>query len=330
MMRVQVVRPDDLGVAEEATWDGFQRQSPVMQSPFLSLPFARAVARFRPTARIAVVELDGKIDAFLPFELGTQRIGMPIGYPMNDLQGFVGADPRFDARQVIRMAGLRGWRFTAVPAEQAALMPCHYDGTRVGAFVVDLTGGYEPYRMSLSRSLTAESARKRRALERETGAVSLIWDSCRPEHLRQMVDWKATRYHGTRELFRDTSAMQIIAELSKPGRRAYRGIVSVLQAGERPFAISCNLSGPAGVVGWFTAYDPVLSRFSPGTMLTLALAEEAAARGIARFELGPGQDSYKSRFANQSYPIAGGAVWASRAEAAARILYRRSWTNHSQ
>jgi hypothetical protein len=44
----------------------------------------------------------------LPFDLGSHRVGMPIGDPMNNLQGFVSGGATIDARQVIRKAGWRG------------------------------------------------------------------------------------------------------------------------------------------------------------------------------------------------------------------------------
>lgn len=321
-MRVRVVRPGELGADEASRWLKYQQQSTVLCSPFLSLAFAQAVDQFTPRARVAVVEDSGEIVAFLPFDAGPLRVGRPIGYPMNDLQGFVSAGPPVDARQVIRAAGLRGWRFTAAPAEQTALSPFHYEDTAVGAAVIDVSGGYEAYRRALSRSVTTKPARKRRSLEREMGPVELVWDSASADHIRQMIAWKSGKYHGSRELFADPAAGRIVQRLTLADG-AFGGIVSVLRAGQRPFAISCNLTGPAGIVGWFTAYDPELSSYSPGTMLTLAIAEEAAARGISRFDLGPGQDQYKFRLANQSYPVAGGAVWAYRAEAVARRLYRR-------
>ena len=58
-------------------------------------------------------------------------------------------------------------------------------------------------------------------------------------------------------------------------------------------------------------------------MLILAVAEEAAARGISYYDLGYGQHSYKLRLANTSYPVAGGAVWVSRAEDLVRRIYRQ-------
>src|ERR1700761_3361868 len=89
-MRVTVVRPSDLGTAEAALWRGFQQSTPEGHNPFMSFTYVQAVGRFRANARVAVVEEHGLIAAFLPFELGAYGLGMPIGYPMNNLQGFIG------------------------------------------------------------------------------------------------------------------------------------------------------------------------------------------------------------------------------------------------
>ena len=132
-MRVTVVRPGDLGPSEASLWARFQKSSPELQNPFFSLTFAQVVDRHRRNARVAVVEDDGTIQAFLPFDVGPHRIGMPIGDPMNNLQGFISEGATVDARRVIRKSGLRGWRYTAAPAEQRALAAHHYGGTLVEA-----------------------------------------------------------------------------------------------------------------------------------------------------------------------------------------------------
>lgn len=87
-MRVTVVRPGDLGPSEASLPAMFQQSLPTL-NPLLSLTFAWVVGRYRPDARVAVVETDRQIEAFLPFELAARRMGIPIGYPMNDLQAFV-------------------------------------------------------------------------------------------------------------------------------------------------------------------------------------------------------------------------------------------------
>ena len=144
-MRVTVVRPGDLGPGEASLWARFQKSLPELQNPFFSLTFAQVVDRHRPNARVAVVEDDGRIQGFFAFEMGPGRMGVPIGEPMNNLQGFVSEDAAFDAKQVIRKSGLRGWRYSAAPAAQRALVPHHYDGTLREALLIDLSGGYESY-----------------------------------------------------------------------------------------------------------------------------------------------------------------------------------------
>ena len=313
-MRVTVVRPGELGPSEAALWWSFQHSMPAGLNPFMSLTYVQAVDRFRAGARVAIVEDHGQIEAFLPFELGAHGVGMPIGFPMSNLQGFIGSGSPVDARWVVRQARLRGWRFDSVPVEQRALVPFHYAGTTVPCPVIDLAKG----------DLSHISARRkaRRALERQLGAVSLAWNSTEPAQIDRLIEWKSRKYHGTSLLFSDPTARRIVEELAASRGDDCRGVVSVLFAGERPVAVHLGLLGPSSLVGWFMSYDPALSRFAPGMMLWLPLTKAAEERGISQIDLGAGQDSYKFGLSNDSYIVAGGAVWVSRVEAAGRKIVR--------
>jgi CelD/BcsL family acetyltransferase involved in cellulose biosynthesis len=323
-MQVTVVRPGDLGPSEADLWAKFQRSSPVMSSPFLSLTFAQVVGRFRPAARVAVVEDGGKIEAFLPFERAALAMGVPIGHPMNDLHGFIGSGAPIDARLVVRRAGLRGWRFAHAPAEQRALAPFHYNRLTVQAPVIDLSNGYHSYLSGRSKNFRKIAGKKRRALERELGALSLEWNSsCPAENLLQLIDQKSGKYYGTRLLFSDQAALRIVEELATTSNDDCQGIVSVVSVGEKPIARFLGILAQRRLSAWFASYDPNLSRFSPGIMMYLALAEEGAGRGITLIDLCSGQDVYKFHLANDSYSVAAGAVWVSRTEDAARKIYRR-------
>lgn len=326
-MRVTVVRPGELGEDEARLWAGFQGSSAATRNPFLSLTFAQVVGRSRPDARVAVVEDDGGIQAFLAFELAPRgigrKIGLPIGYPMNNLQALVGSGRPLDARQVIRKAGLRGWRFTAAPARQRALAPHHYEDAAVPAPVIDLTDGYKPYYLSRSKKLIDDTEYRIRTLGRRVGPVSLEWGTSAPEHVRQLIEWKSAKYGGARELFADPATRRIVTEFAGITSEDCGGLVNVLRAGDRTVAVISGLTCPGVLSGWFTAYDQDMRKFSPGTIALLATAEEAARRTITRIDMGPGQDEYKARLANGSYPVAGGAVWVIPAERAARRVYRR-------
>jgi CelD/BcsL family acetyltransferase involved in cellulose biosynthesis len=313
-MRVTVVRPDELGTAEAALWRNFQHSTPEGFNPFMSLTYVQAVGRARANARVAVVEEHGQIAAFLPFELATHGVGMPIGYPMNNLQGFIGSGIPVDARWVVKQARLRGWRFDSVPVDQRAFTSFHHEGTTVPCPVI-----------TLAKGMSHISARKkaRRALEKQHGTVSLEWNSTEPAEIDRLIEWKSRKYHGTSLLFSDPTARSIVKELAASDGDDCRGVVSVLLAGERPAAVHLGLLGPRSLAGWFMSYDPALSRFAPGMMLWRPLAKAAEERGISQIDLGAGQDTYKFELSNDSYIVAGGAVWVSKAEAACRKILRR-------
>lgn len=322
-MRVTVVRPAELGPSEASLWARFQKSSTELQSPFFSLTFAQIVGRHRVNSRVAVVEIDGVIQAFLPYELGPHGIAMPIGEPMNNLQGFISGDAAIDARQVIRKAGLRGWRYTAAPLTQPVLAQHHYQWMVVQAPFIDLRDGYESYFASRSKKFTTDFGKQWRSLARRVGPVSLDWEIGRPTHVPQLIDWKSAKYGGARDLFAEPAARRIVTELAASSGEDCSGLVNVLRAGERIVAVSFNLTCPGVLCGCLTGYDPEMGMFSPGKLALLATAEEAARRDIKRFELGAGQDSYKSRVANASYAAAGGVVWGIPGERTARRIYRR-------
>ena len=328
LMRVTVVRPGDLGPSEAALWAQFQQLSPVMLNPFLSLTYVQVVGRARSNARIAVVEENGQIQAFLPYELTPRRIARPIGWPMNNLQGFIASGVPFDPRSVVSAASLRGWRFDAVPAEQRLLTPYHYRDAAVLCQVIDLSGGYASYLQSRPRSMRREAGRTRRAAERAIGPLSLEWRSRNPEHLRRLMEWKSAKYEGTQRLLADPTSMRILEELMVTDNPECSGVLSLLFAGSRMLAADYKLQSNSTCYGWFTGYDSTFSHYALGTMILLAVAEAADRGCVDGLDLGPGQDRYKQRLGNRTYPVSGGAVWACRLEGMVRGGYR--WLVHER
>ena len=276
-MKVVLVKPAELGPDEARLWARFQQTSRVTLNPFLSLAFAQAVGRARSSARVAVVEEGGKIEAFLPFELVGERIAVPIGWPMNDLQGFIWSGSSIDPRSVIRKAQLRGWRFDHAPTEQGLLAPHHYRGTTIQCPVMDLTEGYQSYIKTVrskSKTVIAKSGRQKRALERELGAVWVEWNSSCPEHFSQLIAWKSAQYQrmNTRQLFSDPTALRIVDQLARAQGENCSGIVTVLHAGERPVAINLGILGP-------TRSERVVSGIRSGSEPFLAWYDDVLCHG---------------------------------------------------
>jgi len=293
-------------------------------SPYMSFTFAQAVARHRSSARVAVIEHSGAIQAFLPFETSGQKTAVPIGHPMNDLQGFIGSGAPIDARAVIRKSGLRGWYFHHAPANQECLSPYYHLGSTVRAPVIDIGSGYESYVGGHTRPGARRLSEKKRALERRLGSISLMWRSSDAGHFGQLIRWKSGKYGGAERFFSaEPGALKIVQDIATSDSEDCAGVLSVLCAGEQVVAAHLGLLGPVGLCSWMPSYDPDLSRFSPGLLMWMPLIEEASERDVARIDLGYGQHSYKFDLANDSYPVAGGAIWASKLEQQAWKVYRR-------
>jgi len=326
-VRVEVVRPEDLGPREADLWKHFQLSSPTTLSPFLSLTFARVVSRFRPSARVAVVHVDGDIVAFLPFEVAKGNIGRPIGWPMNDVQGFVDSGRPIDARNVVKRAGLRAWTFDAVPVAQTSLRPFYFRSPPFKARFAEFPLGFDRYIDGLSKSIPTEHARRVRGLEREFGPVAFEWNSTRSTNYECLVSWKSDQYRrtgvtGDYDVFSNTSNVQIVRDLVTSSRDDCKGIVSVVSAGERPISVQCGMVSNGILSAWFQAFDPQMSRYSPGTMMWFGLASSAANNGVTRIDFGGGDEAYKISLATGSYDLVRGRVWGSLVENELRKIAR--------
>jgi CelD/BcsL family acetyltransferase involved in cellulose biosynthesis len=332
-MQVTVIRPAELGASEEKRWRELQASTPMGTHPCFSLTYARAVCRADENGRVAVVEYDGAIRAFLPHTTSGDRIATMLGGDQTALDGIISSDNPIDLRAVIRGAGLRGWRFGRAPEELRSLDPYRYQGSyhREQIHFVDLRDGYDGYVGTLPESVTkriSRTERYRRALQREVGEVSFEWNSSDPSLLPLLFKWKSDQFENMRTWLSSPSVRAYVQSLSEGDYADCSGVTSVLYAGSKPLAILFSLRCDHTLATWIVGYDPEYSRFSPGTILWLSVFREAAKRGVEMVDFGYWGLRYKQWFGNATYEVTSGGVWASRLETAARSLYRRAKHSH--
>ena len=320
-MHVTVVRPEELGPSEEKLWREFQNSYQMGAHANYSLTYVRAACRADGNGRVAVAEDGGVIRAFLPYTKGNDGMATVLGGGQTGVDGVISSNDPVDLRRVVRRAGLRGWRFSHAPAGQAAVDPYRYQGSYHSAdvHVVDLRNDFDDYMNSLPKR-----RKRRQALERELGDVRLEWNSGEPANRDLLLKWKAAQFEYVRQWLSSPSSRPMVEELAASDNEDCSGITSVLYAGTKPVAICLHLRAGDLVAGWMTGYDPEYSRFCPGALLQVAYLEEASRRGVGLVDFSYGDDKHKREFANASYRVNGGAVWARRLESAARSAYRRT------
>ena len=154
-----------------------------------------------------------------------------------------------------------------------------------------------------SAKFRQEARRQRRRLE-EAGAEFVL---AGPDRVARALD-AFDELHGAR--LADSDALvpglremlaEVAAELGPGGRLR----IFTIEAEGRTVAVNIVLAAGAEVSGWNSGFDESWQqKLSPSLQLTLHVIGDAAERGDAVFNLGPGSQGYKQRLADGSQEFA--------------------------
>jgi CelD/BcsL family acetyltransferase involved in cellulose biosynthesis len=129
---------------------------------------------------------------------------------------------------------------------------------------------------------------------------------------------------GKADLFAEDSVRGLVSRIWSNREDGFSGSLTVLRAGGRPVAIDFGMRSRRTLHSWFPAYDPALSVYSPGTLLSLEVIAAAPALGISTIDLGKGRAFYKQRLANSAISLGEGTVPAAGWRATLRLGRLRS------
>lgn len=309
MLRYEIRTADDLRSSDVAAWARLLQAGNPAPSPYLTPEYFVAVARVRPTARVAIARAGTEPVLFFPYHrgglTGVLGLGHPIGGPITDVQGAIATpDCGADGTALMRAAGIGLMPMSHVQAND----PVFRDATHPHAFhVMDVTEGFAAY--EAARTPFAKSAfrairtRASKAAE-QYGKVALRFDDGDPESLADLLRWKSAQFAATSQ----TNVLEIgwVATLVRDllaSRTALRAQVSSLWFGDKRVAVHLGLRTVTTLHYWFPAYDAAVQELSPGNLLLYKMAEAAAGEGVRQIHLGSGDYRYKQEFANCTLPM---------------------------
>ena len=323
---------DDLVVAWQVMTEAGSRP----MGPFLHPSYVRAVGEVRPGVEVAVLTERDEAVGFFPYRRSPLGVGGVVGSKLCDFSGAVlSADVDCDPTEVARAIGLRALRLTNVPTTVQALRP--YLGSLEPAPFIDLSGGYDAYRQtrldsgsSLVRNLEMKASR----LERARGPIRFEWHTTEDSVHQALLEWKARQRRATRtpDILSLPWARALMERLRRCEERGFAGVLSALYAGDTLAAAHFGIRTDRVLHYWIPAYNEELGRDSPGLLCLMHLAQAAAARGIERIDLGPGDEGYKARVASDTHWVGTATVTTT---VAVRACLRtvdavRAWTRGSR
>ncbi len=324
-----------LDANEVHLWSRIQIADPIVDSPFLSAGFARAVAACRKDVEVAVLSDGGRTVGFLPFHRCDGDVGRPVGMRLSDLHGPVvepGLD--WDAGQLIRGASLTAWHFDHVPAAQLPLQRFHWGDA--SSPYIDLSRGFETYRAERRRAGSEQLhqvERKARKLEREVGPLRFEWHTTDPRVFKFLLEHKSEQRRRSRtfDVLELEWVVEVLDRLRTTASDDVSGVLSALYVGDRLVATHLGLRNRRVLHLWFPTFDRELHHHSPGLVLMVEMVKACHGQGIDCFHLGAGIQQFKLGLMTGSVPIATGSVATGRVSwAMGAASYRtRRWLGAS-
>jgi CelD/BcsL family acetyltransferase involved in cellulose biosynthesis len=277
----------------------------VCESPDFLLPISQVLGNCRAIRLRDGSETIGYIPIYQPMG---PTLAFPI--PMCDYQAVAIFEPTtYDLRSIVRRAGIYRWKYENITEFNGLdLISRRFD--RGYAPIVKVTG--EPARYYSERAdsgVTFETIRRQeRKLSRKVGKVLLNRVEADEAFIDHLLECKRYRQPDMRPF--EKYVGEVLLKFSQSRNAAIAGVGYVLKAGEEDVAFGFTLENGRHAFGWFCGYDPRFAKYSPGSMLILKLIEEMHLRGFESFDLGPGGEPWKERFANWHRPVGIGYIYS--------------------
>ena len=327
---------DELPSELIALWTALHERKHLELGPLLHPGYVRAVSAVRSDVEVGVLETDGDVQGFFPFQRSSLGVARSVGGRLCGQSGAVlRPDATWSPRAFARAVGLRAIRLRNSSTADEVLRP--FQGPSASAPYMDLSRGFDAYREeSLAESsLLRQVERRSRKAERDIGPIRFEWQATDPSVFQTLLDWKAAQRRETRSPnVLDLPWARTLAERLRDQRDpCFGGVLSALWFGDTLAAAQLSIRSRRVLHYLIPAYNVELARFSPGIVCLVHVAHACAcAEGIERIELGIGDARFKERSCNGEKRLAVATVTVGPAAGAAfRTADRvRAWSRASR
>jgi CelD/BcsL family acetyltransferase involved in cellulose biosynthesis len=313
-LEAELVHPGALAPTDVAAWRAMQAAEPAFASPLLGVDFAKAVGAVRQDARVAVYRRGGQTIGFLAHHRRPGGFARPIGAPFCDYHGLVSArDAALGAAEALQAARLGALRLTGL------IDP--FDGfgeavkTRMPAHRIVLAGTSKAYLDALwagSGNRLKNYRRYRRSLEKAAGLIRVVGDDRDPQAFETLIGWKREQFvrTGLHDFLAVPWAAALMRGMFAERGETFGGQMLSLYAGDNLVAAHFGARQGGWFHPWISAYDPDLAAHSPGTVHQVEAIGAMSGLGLTTYDLGPGEDHWKSQFTNDNEEVGAGLAVA--------------------
>jgi CelD/BcsL family acetyltransferase involved in cellulose biosynthesis len=302
MTTFQLLPAQALTTEHIAAWRTLQSANPTLGNPYFCPEFTLLSASVRNDIFVALLKENKQIVGFFPFQRQSRNHARPVAGTLSDYHGIIsGPDLSVDLPALLQACALSRWEFDHLLGNQHSF--ASYCKTQATSPIIDLAEGFEGYyaqRLQVCTKRFKDLARLERLLTKEVGPLryeSHVGDS---ELLNCLLQWKTQQFSesGLIDIFSFDWTRQLVHAIHGTQTPDFSGKLSVLYAGDEVVAMHMGMCSKSVWHYWFPSYDHRFKKYSPGLLLLLEIAKDAAHRGCKMVDMGKGESSYKSYFSN--------------------------------
>ncbi len=301
-LKIEVVKADQLTVADRVLWRAMVEANPDLASPYFRWEFTEIAARISPNAAVAIFSRGGRTIGYFPHQRRGSAI-QPLGAPMNDYHGVI-AMPG-EAPSLATVAALLNAPRLNV---SAWVGPSGAGEPRDTLMTVTPEEGFDVWYVERRQTwgkYFKDKERARRSLEAELGPIRVQRGLTDPALLDQLIGLKRDQYArtGRHDIFACGWTRDLLNALMASKHEDFGASMAALWAGDRLTAIEYSLHAGDRYHFWFPAYEPALARCSPGILLTMDTMRLGCDAGFRVFDFGFGGEGYKKYFCNATQTV---------------------------
>lgn len=311
-MKISVIPGREIDDTLRQRWQEIQVSNSALANPYFCVEYTEAVAAVRDDVFIGVMEKDNRIIGFFPFQRKRKKIADPVGGRMSDYQGvIISSEQAWNAKDLMRGCDLNIWDFDHLLASQQPFESYHKKMD--SSPTMNLAEGFERY-VQIKRESGSKKIKQLQGLwrkfERDIGEFRLEIYSDNSVAFQQVIQWKREQClrTGVVDFMNWGWTTGMLEQIWKKRGDNFAGMLSALYHQDEIVAVHMGMRSATVCHWWFPGYNQTFSKFSPGGLLLLKVAEEIAGEGITCIDLGKGDDAYKSWFTTGSIPLAEGSV----------------------
>ena len=292
-------------------WLQIQKSRRDLSNPFFHPGLTRSVASIRDDVEVVVLSDDESPVGYFPFQRCPGNIAQAVVGRLSEFHGVISMPGiHFEPEELLRAAGLRAWHYDHLPVSQHQFENSTW-GYSASPFM-DLSSGYNAYRETVKKkgSSLSQVERKRRKMVREIGPLKFEFQATDEDAFQSLIKWKTEQHRrtGVLQIMKAEWVPALLDLLKQTQFHDFQGQFSTLHAGNNLVAVHLGLRNDSALHIWFPTYNRKYEKYSPGLILLLEMAKQAAAEKLNRIDFGRGEERYKANFKTDDFQIAEGAV----------------------